>query len=70
MISGSGNFAFRQNPIHGGQPIAQLYSSTKECTFYGDCSIPILYNKSSVDTLISNMYNYLHIEAETVTLSV
>ena len=37
MISGSGNFVFRQNTIHGGQPIAQLYPSTKACTFHGDC---------------------------------
>ena len=29
MISGNDNLAFRQNAIHGGQPIAQLYSSTK-----------------------------------------
>ena len=43
MISGNDNLAFRQNIIHGGQPIAQLYSPTKECTFYGDCSIPFLF---------------------------
>ena len=29
MLSGTGNFAFRQNPLHGGTPIAQFYSSTK-----------------------------------------
>ena len=40
IISGTDNFAFRQNSIHGGTPITQFYSSTKECTFHGDCSIP------------------------------
>ena len=29
MLSGSAGFAFRQNPLHGGTPIAQFYSSTK-----------------------------------------
>ena len=29
IFSGTGNFAFRQNPLHGGTPIAQFYSSTK-----------------------------------------
>ena len=40
MIYGSDIFAFRQNTIHGGQPISQFYSSTKVCTFHGDCQIP------------------------------
>ena len=35
MISGADNLAFRQNTIHGGQPIVQFYSSTKACTFHG-----------------------------------
>ena len=60
MLSGTDIFAFRQNSLHGGTPIAQLYSSTKERTFYGDCSIPNLYNKSSIDTLISNIYNDIY----------
>ena len=42
MLSGTDNFAFRQNSIHGGTIIAQFNSSTKECTFYGNCSIPFL----------------------------
>ena len=29
MLSGTDSFAFRQNSAHGGQPIAQFYSSTK-----------------------------------------
>ena len=33
MISDTDNFAFRQNTIHGGQPIAQFYSPAKVCTF-------------------------------------
>ena len=37
MISGTGNFACRQNTIHGGQPIVQFYSSTKACTCHGGC---------------------------------
>ena len=40
IISGTGNFVFRQNPIHGGTLIAQFNSSTKEYSFYGNCSIP------------------------------
>ena len=46
MICGTGNFAFLQNPIHGGQPIAQFYSSTKACTFHGDCEIPKMYKQT------------------------
>ena len=49
MIPGTDNFVFRQNTIHGGQPIAQFYSSTKVCTFHGDCQIPNMYNKTYVD---------------------
>ena len=48
MLSGSTSFAFRQNTIHGGQPIAIFNSSTNGCTFFGDCTIPDLYNKSSI----------------------
>ena len=43
MLSGTGNFAFRQNSFHGGTLIAQFYSSTKECTLYGNCSTPFLF---------------------------
>ena len=41
IISGTDNFVFRQNPIHGGTPIAQFLFINKECTFHGDCSIPV-----------------------------
>ena len=57
MISGTDNFAFRQNSIHGSAPIAQLYSSTKACTFFGDCEIPNMYNKTSVGPLIGDIYD-------------
>ena len=59
MISGTGNFAFRQNAIHGGQPIAHFYSSTKACTLHGDCEIPNMYNNTYVDLLIADIYNYI-----------
>ena len=59
---------FRQNPLHGGTPIAQFYSSAKECTFYGDCSIPNCYSKPSIDILISNIYNDIYIKTEIETL--
>ena len=68
MISGTDNFAFRQNTIHGGQPITQSYSSTKECTFFGDCSIPNVYDISFIDTSISIIYNDTHIKTEINTL--
>ena len=67
MISGTDNFTFRQNTIHGGQPIAQLYSSTKSCTFHGDCEIPITYNNTYVDILTADIYNHIHIKPETGT---
>ena len=57
MISGTDNFAFRQNTTHGGQPIAQLYSSMKVCTFHGDCQIPNMYNKTLVDILTAYIHN-------------
>ena len=41
MLSGTHIFDFRQNTIHGGQPIAIFNSETKVCTFHGDCSIPL-----------------------------
>ena len=49
MIPGNDNLTFRQNTIHGGQPIAQFYSSTEVCTFQGGCQIPNMYNKTYVD---------------------
>ena len=57
MSSGTDNFTFLQNTIHGGAPIAQFYSSTKVCTFHGDCPIPNMYNKTSVDILVAGIYN-------------
>ena len=64
MLSGTDSFAFRQNSTPGGQPIAQFYSSTKACDFFGDCSIPNFYNKSSIDNLISNVYTDVYIKTE------
>ena len=55
MNSGTCNFTFLQNTIHGSAPIAQFYASTKTCTFHGDCEIPNMYNKSSVYLLIANI---------------
>ena len=57
MISGTGNYVFRQNTIHGGQPIARLCSSTNACTFHDDCEIPNRYNKTYVDILIADICN-------------
>ena len=68
MHSGTDNFAFRQNSIHGGTLVAQFNSSTQGCTFYGNCSIPNLYDKSSTDTLISNIYDDVYIKTEIGTL--
>ena len=64
MLSGTGNVAFRQNTIHGGQPIAQFYSSTNVCTFHGDCQIPTTYNKTFVDILVADIYNDTYIKTE------
>ena len=57
MSSGTDNFTFLQNTIHGAAPTAQFYSSTKVCTFHGDCQIPNMYNKTSVDILVAYIYN-------------
>ena len=61
IIYGTGNFVFRQNTIHGGQPIAQFYSSTKVCTFHGDCQIQNMYTKAYVDILIAEICNDTYI---------
>ena len=61
MISGTGNFAFRQNTIHGGQPIVHFYSSTEACTFHGSCEIPNTYNKTHVYILVADIYNDIYI---------
>ena len=64
MVSGIDNFTFLQNAIHGGAPVAQLYSPTKVCKFHGDCQIPNMYNKTSVDILIADIYNDTYITTE------
>ena len=46
MISGTSNFAFRQNGIHGSEVIAKFVSAI----IYGDWN-PNLYNKTSTDDL-------------------
>ena len=60
MISGTDNFSFRQNSIHGGQPIAIFSSETKLCQFFGNAEIPNYYNSSSVDTMINNVLNNVY----------
>ena len=68
MVYGTCNFAFRQNTIHGGQPIAQFYSPAKVCTFHCDCQSPNMYNKAFVDILIADIYNDTFIKADIDTL--
>ena len=68
MVSGTDNYAYSQNTTHGGQPIAQFYSSTKACTFHGSCQIPNMYNKTYVDMLTAGIYNDTYIETEIDTL--
>ena len=60
LISGTDNFDFRQNSLHGGTPKTQIYSSTKACTFHDDCEIPNMYNKTYVDILIADIYNDIY----------
>ena len=66
MNSGTGNFIFLQNTLHGGAPIEQFYSSTKICTFHGDCQIPNMYNKTSVDLLIADIYNDTYAKTDNI----
>ena len=68
MIPGTDNLVFKQNTTHGGQPVAQCYSSTKVCTFHGDCQIPNMYNKTYVDILIADIYNNTYINTKVDTL--
>ena len=57
LSSGTDNFIFLQNTIHGGAMIAQFYSSVKSCTFHGDCQVPNTYNITSVGILIADIYS-------------
>ena len=41
-----------------------FYSSTKVCTFHGDCQIPNMYNKTFVDILIADIYNDTYTKTE------
>ena len=66
MNYGTDNFTFLQNTLHGGAPIAQFYSSTKICTFYGDCQIPNMYNNTSVDLLIADIYNDTYAKTDNI----
>ena len=67
--SGTDNFAFRQNTIHGGQPIAQFYSPTEVCAFHGGCQIPNMYNETCVDILTADIYNDTYIKTEIGSLT-
>ena len=64
LQSGIDNFTFLQNTFHGGAPIAQFHSSTKVCTFHGDCQIPNMYNKTPVDILVADIYNDTYTKTE------
>ena len=64
MSSGTDTFTFLQNTTHGGVPIAQFYSSTKICTFHGDCQIPNMYHKTFVDILVADIYNDTYTKTE------
>ena len=55
LNSGTSIFIFLRNTYHGGAPIVQFYSSTKVCTFHGDCQIP---NMCQIST---NMCIYIYI---------
>ena len=68
MLSGTDLVAFSQNSIHGGAPIALFHSSTKECTFLGDCQIPNIHHKTSVDNMASCIYDNIYSKAEIDTL--
>ena len=53
---------------HGGQPITPFYPSTKAFIFLGNCEIPNMYNKTSVDILIADVYDDIHVKTEIGTL--
>ena len=58
MISSTHNLAFRQNAIHGGQPIAIFSASAKACKLFGDCSIPYIHTYRSHPSIINFTYLY------------
>ena len=62
MLSGTDNFICRQSPIHGGAPIAIFNSSTKLSQFPCDCEIPNCHNSSSIDAMISSIYNDMYMK--------
>ena len=64
MISGTDMFSFRQNSIHGSTIIAQFFSETKQCIFHGECEIPNIYNKTSTDNLITQIYDDVYLKLE------
>ena len=64
MSPGTDNFICLQNTFHGGAPIAQFCPSTKVFAFYGDCQIPNMYNKASVDILTADIYNDTYTKTE------
>ena len=68
MVSGTDSFAFRQNSTHGGSPIAIFNSSTKPCKFSGNVEIPNYYSGTSIDTMISSVYNVVYLKAKVDTL--
>ena len=68
MSPGTDNFIFLQNTFNGGAPIAQFYaqfySFTQVCTFHGDCQIPKMSNKTTVDILIASLYGGTYTKTE------
>ena len=66
LNSGTEKNMFLQNTIHGGAPIAQFYSFTKICTCHGDCEIPNMYNKTSVDLLIADIYSDTYAKTDNI----
>ena len=64
MSSGTDSLTFLQNALHGGAPIAQFYPPTKVCTFHGCCQIPHMYDKTSVDILIADIYTDTYTKTE------
>jgi len=68
MVSGTDNFSFRQNSIHGGAPIAIFNSSTKICQFFGNVEIPNYYDATSIDAMITGVYNDVYTKTQSDAL--